>query len=159
MLIIILRFLNFFCSHRLQVWVVYLLQSRVKLERLETSKIFLHLGRNRNIFLSFQLTKFMNDFCKLNRRQRIIQRNRTERLSDMLDWKSLGIYYRQVKIARFHSINIYFYWQKRSRFDPIRKKLAISDCLWFANLKEIQIEAKMVKQASEQYTLFLNKSG
>jgi hypothetical protein len=38
----------------------------------------------------------MNDFTKLNRRQRIIQRNRTERLSDMLDWKSLGIYYRQV---------------------------------------------------------------
>ena len=39
----------------------------------------------------------MHDFCKLNRRQRIIQRNRTERLSDLLDWKSLGIYYRQVR--------------------------------------------------------------
>ena len=38
----------------------------------------------------------MHDFCRLNRRQRIIQRNRTERLSDLLDWKSLGIYYRQV---------------------------------------------------------------
>ena len=41
-----------------------------------------------------QLTTYMHDFVKLNRRQRIIQRNRTERLSDMLDWKSLGIYYR-----------------------------------------------------------------
>ena len=43
----------------------------------------------------------MNDFTKLNRRQRIIQRNRTERLSDMLDWKSLGIYYRQVQFLLF----------------------------------------------------------
>lgn len=45
-----------------------------------------------------QLARFMNDFTKLNRRQRIIQRNRTERLSDMLDWKSLGIYYRQARM-------------------------------------------------------------
>ena len=43
-----------------------------------------------------QLAHMMHDFCRLNRRQRIIQRNRTERLSDLLDWKSLGIYYRQV---------------------------------------------------------------
>ena len=41
-----------------------------------------------------QLARYMHDFVKLNRRQRIIQRNRTERLSDMLDWKALGIYYR-----------------------------------------------------------------
>ncbi len=41
-----------------------------------------------------QLCNYMHDFVKLNRRQRIIQRNRTERLSDLLDWKSLGIYYR-----------------------------------------------------------------
>merc|ERR1719361_357736 len=40
----------------------------------------------------------MFDFVKLNRRQRIIQRNRTERLSDLLDWKSLGIYYRQARM-------------------------------------------------------------
>ncbi|KAL1117747.1 hypothetical protein AAG570_004062 [Ranatra chinensis] len=41
-----------------------------------------------------QLSQYMHDFCRLNRRQRIIQRNRTERLSDLLDWRSLGIYYR-----------------------------------------------------------------
>ena len=40
----------------------------------------------------------MFDFVGLNRRQRIIQRNRTERLSDMLDWKSLGIYYRRARM-------------------------------------------------------------
>lgn len=38
-----------------------------------------------------ELATFMLDFCKLNRRQRIIQRNRTERLSDLLDWRNLGI--------------------------------------------------------------------
>ena len=37
----------------------------------------------------------MFEFVRLNRRQRIIMRNRTERLSDLLDWKSLGIYYRR----------------------------------------------------------------
>lgn len=38
-----------------------------------------------------QLANFMFDFAKLNRRQRIIQRNRTERLSELLDWRNLGI--------------------------------------------------------------------
>lgn len=38
-----------------------------------------------------QLAQYMYEFSKLNRRQRIIQRNRTERLSDMLDWRNLGV--------------------------------------------------------------------
>ena len=38
-----------------------------------------------------ELAKYMYDFTRLNRRQRIIQRNRTERLSDLLDWRNLGI--------------------------------------------------------------------
>ena len=33
----------------------------------------------------------MYDFTTLSRRQRIIQRNRTERLSELLDWKNLGV--------------------------------------------------------------------
>jgi glycogen(starch) synthase len=44
-----------------------------------------------------QLAQFMFDFSKLNRRQRIIMRNRTERLSDLLDWRNLGI----VRILQF----------------------------------------------------------
>lgn len=52
-----------------------------------------------------QLAKFMYDFAKLNRRQRIIQRNRTERLSDMLDWRNLGVYYRE---ARVRALKIVF---------------------------------------------------
>ncbi len=37
-----------------------------------------------------QLAQYMFDFSRMSRRQRIIQRNRTERLSDLLDWRNLG---------------------------------------------------------------------
>ena len=40
-----------------------------------------------------QLTDHMMDFCIKSRRQRINQRNRTERLSDLLDWKRMGLEY------------------------------------------------------------------
>jgi glycogen(starch) synthase len=40
-----------------------------------------------------QLTDYMFDFCQKNRRQRINQRNRCERLSDVLDWKRMGLEY------------------------------------------------------------------
>ncbi|ESO00672.1 hypothetical protein HELRODRAFT_157348 [Helobdella robusta] len=52
-----------------------------------------------------QLAQCMFDFSHLSRRQRIIQRNRTERLSDLLDWKNLGIYYhkaRNMALQRTH---------------------------------------------------------
>jgi len=35
--------------------------------------------------------QYMFDFTHLSRRQRIIQRNRTERLSELLDWRNLGV--------------------------------------------------------------------
>ncbi|NXA44302.1 GYS2 protein, partial [Eudromia elegans] len=37
-----------------------------------------------------QLTAFLYGFCRLSRRQRILQRNRTERLAELLDWKYLA---------------------------------------------------------------------
>lgn len=51
-----------------------------------------------------QLAQYMYDFTRLNRRQRIIQRNRTERLSDMLDWRNLGIYYRQARMRALRMV-------------------------------------------------------
>ncbi|GFG38528.1 hypothetical protein Cfor_01198 [Coptotermes formosanus] len=51
-----------------------------------------------------QLAQYMHDFTKLNRRQRIIQRNRTERLSDLLDWRNLGIYYRQARMRALQKV-------------------------------------------------------
>lgn len=50
-----------------------------------------------------QLTDCMEGFCSMSRRQRINQRNRTERLSDLLDWKRMGLEYikaRQLALRR-----------------------------------------------------------
>lgn len=41
----------------------------------------------------------MFDFTRLTRRQRIIMRNRTERLSDLLDWRNLNVYYKRARSA------------------------------------------------------------
>ncbi|XP_031637405.1 glycogen [starch] synthase [Contarinia nasturtii] len=51
-----------------------------------------------------QLSTFMFDFAKMSRRQRIIQRNRTERLSDLLDWRNLGIYYREARVKALQAV-------------------------------------------------------
>lgn len=51
-----------------------------------------------------QLAQYLYDFVGLNRRQRIIQRNRTERLSDLLDWRLLGTYYRQARSHALHKV-------------------------------------------------------
>jgi len=50
-----------------------------------------------------QLTGFMEEFAAKSKRQRINQRNRTERLSDLLDWKRMGLEYvkaRQLALRR-----------------------------------------------------------
>jgi glycogen(starch) synthase len=50
-----------------------------------------------------QLADFMYNFTLKSRRQRINQRNRTERLSDLLDWKRMGLEYvkaRQLALRR-----------------------------------------------------------
>ncbi|ANB11329.1 glycogen (starch) synthase GSY1 [Sugiyamaella lignohabitans] len=50
-----------------------------------------------------QLSDYMFDFTLKSRRQRINQRNRTERLSDLLDWKRMGLEYikaRQLALRR-----------------------------------------------------------
>jgi glycogen(starch) synthase len=50
-----------------------------------------------------QLTDYMYDFTRKSKRQRINQRNRTERLSDLLDWKRMGLEYvkaRQLALRR-----------------------------------------------------------
>ncbi|SCV03821.1 LAMI_0H11232g1_1 [Lachancea mirantina] len=50
-----------------------------------------------------QLVDLMEEFVQKTRRQRINQRNRTERLSDLLDWKRMGLEYakaRQLALRR-----------------------------------------------------------
>ena len=53
-----------------------------------------------------QLTDYIFEFASKSRRQRINQRNRTERLSDLLDWKRMGMEYikaRQLALRRGQS--------------------------------------------------------
>lgn len=50
-----------------------------------------------------QLAQYMYDFARMSRRQRVIQRNRTERLSDLLDWRNLGI----VSVIHFKSLKLF----------------------------------------------------
>lgn len=45
-----------------------------------------------------QLTDYMFDFCAKSRRQRINQRNRTERLSVLLDWRSVHSEYSKARL-------------------------------------------------------------
>lgn len=50
-----------------------------------------------------QLVDYMEEFCNKTRRQRINQRNRTERLSEILDWRCMGLEYvkaRQLALIR-----------------------------------------------------------
>ena len=48
------------------------------------------------------LAQIMFEFSQMSRRQRIIMRNRTERLSDLLDWRKLGRYYSQARYYALH---------------------------------------------------------
>ncbi|CAJ0837155.1 9848_t:CDS:2 [Entrophospora sp. SA101] len=49
-----------------------------------------------------QLVDYMLQFCQKTRRQRINQRNRTERLSDLLDWKLVGMEYVRARKLALH---------------------------------------------------------
>lgn len=49
-----------------------------------------------------QLANYMLEFCQKSRRQRINQRNRTERLSDLLDWKMMGMEYVRARKLALH---------------------------------------------------------
>ncbi|KAK0413553.1 hypothetical protein QR680_006867 [Steinernema hermaphroditum] len=56
--------------------------------------------RNQNESID-QLTQVLYDYSCLNRRQRVILRNRSERLCELLDWKNLGGFYRQARKMAF----------------------------------------------------------
>lgn len=60
-----------------------------------------------------QLSNYMFEFCSQTRRQRIIQRNRTERLSDLLDWQTLGQYYRTARHRALETTHPEYYNNKR----------------------------------------------
>jgi len=63
-----------------------------------------------------QLTKNLHEFCQYSRRQRVVLRNRTERLSELLDWKNLSTYYSKARM-------IALYRQRPDLFssDPVKE--------------------------------------
>ena len=94
-----------------------------------------------------QLAQYMYDFARLNRRQRIIQRNRTERLSDLLDWRNLGI----VSISSFYELlNVPKIYQEISPFFMVKSyclfiPIFIISILLFFPFTHINIKGKMIK--------------
>ncbi|MCJ1352991.1 MAG: glycogen synthase isoform 1 [Icmadophila ericetorum] len=73
-----------------------------------------------------QLTQFMFDFAGKSRRQRINQRNRTERLSDLLDWKRMGMEYvkaRQLALRRAYPASFDDSFDDSTIFDTQEPKL------------------------------------
>lgn len=61
----------------------------------------------------FCFLQYMYEFCSQTRRQRIIQRNRTERLSDLLDWQTLGQYYRMARRKALETTHPTFFQSRR----------------------------------------------
>jgi glycogen synthase len=51
-----------------------------------------------------QLADYLFQFCQKSRRQRINQRNRTERLSDILDWRRMGMEYQKARFCALDSL-------------------------------------------------------
>lgn len=49
-----------------------------------------------------QLTNIMYNFCRMSQRERIQLRNRTERLSELIDWQQLGRYYTYTRQLALH---------------------------------------------------------
>lgn len=73
-----------------------------------------------------QLCDFMFCFCQKTRRQRINQRNRTERLSDLLDWKRMGLEYmkaRQLALRRVYPDSFLDDDEEEEDFMPIPMKI------------------------------------
>ncbi|ORX76255.1 glycogen synthase [Basidiobolus meristosporus CBS 931.73] len=74
-----------------------------------------------------QLADQMFEFCQKSRRQRINQRNRTERLSELLDWKRMGIEYmkaRQLALRRRYPNSFSQFDREFESFDKMPSPLS-----------------------------------
>lgn len=92
-----------------------------------------------------QLAQYMFDFTRLNRRQRIIQRNRTERLSDLLDWRNLGI----VSVLT-HCQRIFFYSIVKISiyFNPFSLKIIVQQkfCVFQNKVEKSENKIKTIRE-------------
>ena len=73
------------------------------------------------------LTDCMFSFCSKTRRQRINQRNRTERLSDLLDWKRMGMEYvkaRQLALRRAYPMSFTGNYEDEDFIPGVEQKIS-----------------------------------
>lgn len=89
-----------------------------------------------------ELASYMLDFCKLNRRQRIIQRNRTERLSDLLDWRNLGIVRNLYFSWNFFQITFKYIFSTIDKLELKHCKLCIQT-MWMKDQNFLEIVASI----------------
>ena len=67
------------------------------------------------------------DVTRVRRRQRIIQRNRTERLSELLEWRNLGLYYRKARCLALHKLKPDLFKEDSTsvfRLDPTQQAIS-----------------------------------
>ena len=86
----------------------------------------------------------MFEFSSQSRRERIIQRNRTERLSDLLDWNQLGQFYRQARRSALKCTHPEFF--KRSSRGTVTPALSVCQEV------KTTIAIKMSKKCAHTHT-------
>ncbi|KAI9012042.1 glycogen synthase [Phycomyces nitens] len=90
-----------------------------------------------------QLCEQMFRFCQKTRRQRINQRNRTERLSDLLDWKRMGLEYikaRQLALRRAYPDSFVDEEEDEEVFRKIPKPLSAPASPRIRNLDSFNVD-------------------
>lgn len=81
----------------------------------QLGQVIEHFGLCRDDFFTI-FVQLMYDFCCLSRRQRIILRNRTERLSELLDWKNLGFVSHFIhKEIKLQGMGFFFQYYRQAR--------------------------------------------
>ena len=66
----------------------------------------------------------MIEFTAQSRKERIMQRNRTERLSELLDWNELGKFYQQARCMALEKTHPEYFMKCNKNFTP---SLSVND--------------------------------
>ncbi|KAK2719144.1 hypothetical protein QYM36_004841 [Artemia franciscana] len=74
-----------------------------------------------------QLVNYMHDFTRLNRRQRIAQGIKTERLCDLLDWRTIAVYYRRAMQMALNKVYPELVVEKERNIQHIKNPRLISE--------------------------------
>jgi glycogen(starch) synthase len=79
-------------------------QKNIELAAMNGIMVVRRRGRNFDAVVD-DLVEHLVQFCRMNRRQRIDQRNRVERMSDLFDWSTLGRFYHDAHDLALNQVN------------------------------------------------------